>query len=58
MSETQRTLFNRRACYLSIAGAFVLLAVVGVVRFLASDPVRHDPEPVKVRTFPPTRRDA
>ena len=48
MSETQRTLFNRRACYLSIAGAFVLLAVVFVLRFPASDPVRH--EPVKIET--------
>ena len=64
MSETQSTLFNRRTektgstqwtrparfCGLWIAGAFVLLAIVFVVRFLASDPVRRDPEPIKVRT--------
>ncbi|MDE0397873.1 MAG: hypothetical protein OXL96_08730 [Candidatus Poribacteria bacterium] len=50
MSETQSTLFNRRARYLSITGAFVLLVVVGVVCFLASEPVRRDPEPVKERT--------
>lgn len=59
MSETQRHVFNlRRACYFCIAGACVLLLIVFVVRFLASDPVRHDPEPVKVKTFPPPRRDA
>ena len=51
MPETQSTLFNRRACYLSIAGAFLFLSSVGVVRFLASTPVFfRDPEPVKVRT--------
>ncbi len=32
MSETQRTLFNKRACGLLIAGALVLLSIVGVVR--------------------------
>ena len=71
MRERQATFFNLRrrlhrvmcgrclcAYYLCIVGAFVLLVVVGVVRFLASDPVRHDPEPVKVRTSPPPRRDA
>ena len=50
MSETQQTLFNKRAGGLWIAGAFVLLLIVFVVRFLASDPVRPDPEPVKERT--------
>ena len=39
---------HRRAGGLWIAGAFVLLAVVFVVRFPASDPVRH--EPVKIET--------
>ena len=58
MSETQRNLFNnRRAGGLLIAGAFLFLAIVFVVRFPASEPVRRDPEPVKVRTFPPPRRD-
>ena len=50
MSETQRTLFNRRASGLLIAGASVLLAIVFVVRFLASDPVSRAPESVKERT--------
>ena len=50
MSETQQTFFNQRAGGLWIAGALVLLAVVFVVRLLASDPVRRDPEPVKERT--------
>ena len=49
--ETQRPLFNKRACSLWIAGAFLLLSSVGVVRFLASAPVSfRDPEPVKERT--------
>ena len=50
MSETQRTLFNKRVSRLLIVGAFVFLAIVGVVRFEASDPVRRDAEPVKVQT--------
>jgi len=37
-----------------MAGAFVLLAIVFVVRFLSSPP--PIPEPVRVRTFPPPRR--
>ena len=48
MSETQRTLFSKRARYLSIAGAFVLLLIVFVVRVLSPSPPR--PEPVKERT--------
>ncbi|RKU09500.1 hypothetical protein C6503_21320 [Candidatus Poribacteria bacterium] len=58
MSETQRTLFNERAGGLWMAGAFVLLMIVVVVCFLASAPVRRDPEPVKVQTLPAPRRDA
>ncbi|MXV82924.1 hypothetical protein F4Z98_06065 [Candidatus Poribacteria bacterium] len=42
--------FPRRAGYLLIVGALVLLAIVGVVRFLASAPVRRDPETVRVQT--------
>ena len=57
MSETQRNLFNTRVGGLLIAGAFVLFAVVFVVRFLASDPVRHDPESVKSDTLPAPRRE-
>ena len=45
MSETQRTLFNRRACYLSIAGALLLLGLVVVVRVPSPSP-----PPVKDRT--------
>ena len=52
-----RTLFNKRVSGLSMAGAFVFLAIVVVVRFLASDPVGfRAPEPVKVRTFPVPHR--
>ena len=40
MSETQSTLFNRRACGLLITGAFILLAIVCVV----SVPSRPIPE--------------
>lgn len=54
MSETQSTLFNRRVSGLWIAGAFVLLAVVVVVRFLSSSPAI--PEPVKVQTETELRR--
>ena len=40
-----------------MAGALVLLLIVAVVRFLASDPVGfREPEPVKVRTFPVPHR--
>ncbi|MDE0017844.1 MAG: hypothetical protein OXU51_16800 [Candidatus Poribacteria bacterium] len=38
MSKTQRTLFNPRADGLWIAGAFVLLLIVVVVRILSSSP--------------------
>ena len=48
MCETQRTLFNRRAGGLWIAGALVLLAIVFVVRVLSPSP--PPPEPVKVQT--------
>lgn len=51
-----RTLFNRRACYVSIAGAFIFLLIVGVVRFLASEPVRPDPSRITERTETPPRR--
>jgi len=47
MKQT-RTLFNRRAGGLWIAGAFVLLAIVVVVRVLSPSP--PIPEPVKVGT--------
>ncbi|MYB93235.1 hypothetical protein F4054_16485 [Candidatus Poribacteria bacterium] len=53
MSETQRTLFNRSACYLCIAGALLLLAVVVVVRVLLPSPR----EPVAVDTLPAPRRE-
>ncbi|RKU06987.1 hypothetical protein C6503_24760 [Candidatus Poribacteria bacterium] len=56
MSETQRTLFNERAGGLLIAGAFVLLLIVVVVRVLSPDPVRHAPEPVKSETLSEPRR--
>ena len=71
MTEKQSTLFNKRrkdaarahangsvfSCGLLMAGAFILLAIV-VAPFGASGfPVRQDPEPVKVRTFPPPRRN-
>ena len=73
MTEKQSTLFNTRrkdaarahangsvfSCGLLMAGAFLLLAIVVVARFGASGfPVRQDPEPVKVRTFPLPRRNA
>ena len=48
MSDTQRTLFNRRVNGLWIAGAFVLLLIVVVVRVLSPSP--PIPEPVKVGT--------
>jgi len=48
---------HRRAGGLWIAGAFVLLLIVVVVRLLSSAPVRHAPEPVKERTSPSHRRD-
>lgn len=52
-----RTLFNKRVSGLWMAGAFVFLAIVVVVRFLASDPMGfRAPEPVKVRTFPVLHR--
>ena len=72
MTEKQSTLFNKRrkdaarahangsvfSCGLLMAGAFILLAIV-VARFGASGfPVRQDPEPIKVRTFPLPRRNA
>ena len=50
------TPFLRRACYLSIAGAFIFLAIVFVVRFLASDPPRPAPSAIKERTSPSHRR--
>ncbi|RKU19384.1 hypothetical protein C6503_07960 [Candidatus Poribacteria bacterium] len=48
MSETHRTLFNRRVSGLWMAGAFVLLLIVVVVRILSPSPPA--PEPVKVQT--------
>ncbi len=47
-----------RSCVrvLLFTGTFVLLAIVVVARFPASEPVRLDPEPVKVRTLPESRR--
>ena len=54
MSETQSTLFNKSVRHLWIAGAFVLLAVVVVVRVLSPSP--PIPEPVKERTETEPRR--
>lgn len=54
MSETQRTLFNRRAGGLWIAGASVLLLIVVVVRVPSPSP--PDPEPVTVQTETEPRR--
>ena len=45
MSETQRNLLNRRVSSLWIAGAFIFLTILFVVRFLAPSP--PTPEPVK-----------
>lgn len=45
-SETESTFFNRRASGLWIAGAFVLLLIVVVVRVLSPSP--PIPEPIKV----------
>lgn len=56
MSENRSTLFNKRAGGLWIAGVFVLLLIVGVVRFLSSAPVRREPEPVTVQTAEPEPR--
>lgn len=57
MFKTKSTLFNKRVRGLWITGAFLLLAIVFVVRFLASDPVGfRGPEPVKVRTLPVPHR--
>ena len=53
MFETQRTLFNKRACGLLIAGAFVLLVIVFGVSVPSPSPVL----PVKERTSPPPRRE-
>ena len=54
MSDRQRTLFNRRVSGLWIAGAFVLLLIVVVVRILSSSP--PIPEPVTVDTWFPAAR--
>jgi len=51
-----RTLFNKRASGLSMAGALVLLLIVVVVRFLASAPVRPAPSAIYERTSPSHRR--
>ncbi len=51
-----RTLFNKRAGGLSMAGAFLLLLIVVMVRFLASAPVRPDPSAIYERTSPSHRR--
>lgn len=59
MSETKSTLFNKRVSGLLMAGAFILLAIVVVVRFRMSGfPVRRAPEPVKIDTLPAPRSDA
>lgn len=54
MSDRQLTLFNKRARYLCIAGAFVLLLIVVVVRVLSPSP--SPPEPVRVETETQPRR--
>ena len=59
MSETKSTLFNKRVSGLLMAGAFILLAIVVVVRFRTSGfPVRRAPEPVKIDTLPAPHSDA
>lgn len=50
MSETQRKTFNPRACGLLIAGAFILLGIVFVVRF--PSPSLPIPEPAPVKETP------
>lgn len=55
MSETQRTLFNRRAGGLWIAGAFILLAIVFVVSFPSPSPPIPEPAPVKGTPNAPPR---
>ena len=52
MSETQRTLFNKRACGLWIAGAFVLLAV-----FFAFKRPPPPPEPLTRQQTPESPQD-
>ena len=55
MSETQSTLFNRRAGGLWMAGAFILLAIVFVVSFPSPSPPIPEPAPVKGTPNAPSR---
>ena len=54
MSDRQRKLFNRRAGNLLIAGAFLFLVIIVVVRVLS--PSTPEPESVKERTDPEPHR--
>ena len=53
MSERHRNLFNKRACYVSIAGAFIFLVVVVVVSFRSK--ASPEPEPFKITPSPQDR---